>query len=188
MLTNVRQGLNLCFTSPAYYYLAAVWLPFSLLIARDMHGYQALITWALLIVMLASLGRWLRDLAEHGAQARPDEAPCTPSRALPATSLSWTNIRNGIHLAVRTGHSDMHASRPIVTLALLLTMVAWYLSGNSTLLVEAPVTILAMSHLGLYAWEIHAVGAHADMDTVEYDEDGRILGYIRKHPAEPTQD
>lgn len=187
MLTNIRKGLNSCFTSPVFCYLATGWLFVSLSVTRELGWFQLLFA-AALVLNVVDLWRWLRDLAEHGAQNQTGGVPCNSSLVLKTRSLSRTNIRNGIHLAVGTGHTHMSPINASIALVMIPFLLALNAFGNMPLLVEAPTTILLMTYLGMYVWETNAVGEHACMDTVEYDEDGNILGYIRVPTDEPTQD
>lgn len=187
MLTNIRKGLNTCFTSPVFCYLAGAWLFASLAMTREPDWIQFLFAAALALSVL-DLWRWLRDLAEHGAQNQDDYAACNTSLVMATKRLSWTNIRNGIHLAVGTGHSHMTSINTVAVLVMGPILLAGSLSGHITFLVEVPTIALLMTYLGMYVWETNAVGEHACMDTVEYDEDGNILGYVRERADGPKQD
>lgn len=179
-LKAFTTGAKMCFFSPIFFHLPALYLATSLVIAYDTTLLQTAIAILGAGLCVTSLALWTRSMIEHGTQAEPGDAPCDASRSAPRARLSWTSIRNGIHLATRTGHADMHPSRAFANAALLALMGIWILTGNDTPAIEVPVAVLALTHLLLYVRETNAVGAHADMDTVDYCPQGSVLGYDRK--------
>lgn len=177
MLTNIFKGLRHCaFLSPLPLLVATVWLPTSLILTQDLGRAGTVPVVASLILAVLLLLGWLRELAEHGAQARPGDAPCNPSWDTETTSISWDNIRNGIHLATATGHRHMSLIHPISAALAALFMTVWPFPGGTPPMVEAPFNILAAIHIVLYLREVNAVGEHALMDTVEYHDDDQSLG------------
>src|SRR5699024_2299088 len=155
MLTNIFKGLRHCaFLIPLPLLVATVWLPTSLILTQDLGRAGTVPVVASLILAVLLLLGWLRELAEHGAQARPVDAPCTLSWDTETPSISWHNILICIHIATSNGRRHMSLIHPISAALAALLMIFWTFPGVTLLNVEAPFNILASIHIVLYLREV----------------------------------